>query len=328
MKKFKILLLLCCILFSVCGCGKVKEIEPTLKEIKNSDYTYSYKNSKGKIIFSHLSYQLFFKDGLSVYEKDGKYGVVNTNGDTVIEPMYNWVAGYNDGMCACFYESNEKTYLVYYDDKKRFAIEPMRCDVTLNSSNGYDCSFYNGIALYRNPDTHKYGYIDKKGKLIIPAIYDWAEPFISDITVVFINNKWKFIDKTGKVSLQFKCQQMQPFSDGLAAVMVDYKWGYINKSGNWVIKPQYGSFEDGDGEYIAYNFYKGYTGVYLGVGQASSIENYPQCFALIDKTGKILDGKKYDNLYQTQNEKGEMIYHVVKNGEMYWINYCGKRINL
>lgn len=326
MKKLKTLLLMCLIMFSVCGCGIVNKFEPTLVEVKNPDNTYSYKNSRGKIVFSHLEYQLFFNNGFSVYEENGKYGVVNTKGKIVIQPIYDWLEGYQDGMCACFYEDSDEVKILYYNDEGKVAIQPMvACETSF--SDLYDCNFYNGIAVYRNPKNHKYGYIDKTGKTVLSTIYDWAEPFKSDITVVSINGNYKFIDRTGKEALKIKCQLMQPFSDGLAAIMVGGKWGYIDKTGNWVIKPQYGSFSGHDGEEIACDFYKGYTGVYLGNGQAYDMNDEPQKFALIDKTGKILNGVRYDGFFQTRDEKGETIYHVVKNGEEYRINYCGKRIN-
>lgn len=323
MQRLKIFLLMGLIMFATCGCVVKESLEPTLTEIVNSDNTYSYTNSKGKMIFSHIESQLSFKDGYAVCIKNEKYGVVNTKGEIVIEPIYEWIDGFNDGMCACFYEDSDEVKILYYNDKGKIAIQPMVADVTLFSSNSYDCNFYNGLALCRNPKTHKYGYIDKTGKLVIDTIYDTAEPFKSNVTAVSINGKYKFIDKTGKVSLTLKCQCMQAFSDGLAAVMVDGKWGYVDVTGNWVIKPQYGSFEGHDGEDIACDFYKGYAGVYLGSGQAWGMESKKHKFAIIDKTGKIVNGKKYDYMFQTRNEKGETIYQV----DEYWVNYRGERIN-
>ena len=51
-----------------------------------------------------------------------------------------------------------------------------------------------------------------------------------------------------------------------------------------------------DGEEIAYPFIDGYAAVYLGKDQAYRSDVHKGQFALIDKTGKILNGKKYDSL--------------------------------
>ena len=61
-------------------------------------------------------------------------------------------------------------------------------------------------------------------------------------------------------------------------------WGYIDETGNYIIPPQFGSFEGHDGEEIAYPFIDGYAAVYLGKGQAYRSDVHKGQFALIDKT--------------------------------------------
>jgi WG containing repeat len=74
-------------------------------------------------------------------------------------------------------------------------------------------SFSEGLAAVRNQE-HKWGYIDTRGQLVIPFMF----------------------------------QSASQFSDGLAQAELNQKFGYIDKSGNFVIRPQFamaGAFSEG-----------------------------------------------------------------------------------
>lgn len=83
----------------------------------------------------------------------------------------------------------------------------------------------------------KYGFIDTKGKVVIPAIYKDAGNFNEGLCNVKKGNKWGYIDQSGKVVIDFQFQDCRGFHEGLAAVKVDNNVGYIDKTGNIVIKP-------------------------------------------------------------------------------------------
>src|SRR5699024_2456055 len=46
---------------------------------------------------------------------------------------------------------------------------------------------------------YKYGFINKKGKLVIPYIYDKAEDFFCNRAAVKKNGEWKILDRNGDV---------------------------------------------------------------------------------------------------------------------------------
>ena len=56
--------------------------------------------------------------------------------------------------------------------------------------------------------------------------------------------EWGFIDKKGRMVIEPQFESVKPFSEGLAAVMIGSKWGYINKNGNIVINPKFLVAED------------------------------------------------------------------------------------
>ena len=71
----------------------------------------------------------------------------------------------------------------------------------------YEFSFSDGLCLIQKD--HKYGYINKKGKVIIPVIFEEAKPFSEGLAAVLgrdSNNRlrWGFIDKTGKLVIPYK----------------------------------------------------------------------------------------------------------------------------
>ena len=62
-------------------------------------------------------------------------------------------------------------------------------------------SFHNGLSCVKQ--NGKYGFIDKKGKVIIPFQFDDAESFSDGLAKVRQNDKYGFVDKEGKVVVPF-----------------------------------------------------------------------------------------------------------------------------
>jgi hypothetical protein len=99
---------------------------------------------------------------------------------------------------------------------------------------------------YRKGD--KCGYIDKKGKIVIPIQYDDADFFSEGLASVKINGKWGYVDKKGNMVVPPVYDDAWLFSEGLAQVKINGKWGYIDKRGRMVIPAVYddaGSFSEG-----------------------------------------------------------------------------------
>lgn len=315
-KKSYIIIAACMIITITCGCtnpfvGKTKEQVKDVKliEVQNPDYTFTYKTEDGNIIFNNLEQQLSFIDGIAVIVKEGKFGLVNPKGQYIVEPIYDYISGLHDGMYSFFIQDITGFVKIgYFNNKGEVAVEPFPADLQLNSGYSYDYNFYNGIAMYRQPKTYKYGYIDKTGKFIIEPIYEWAGPFKGKLAPVTKGNKYGYINISGTLVLPYKYIFAEVFSDGLAAVYNGTSWGYIDETGNYVIPSQFGSYEGHDGEKIANPFIDGYAAVYLGKGQAYRSDVYKGQFALIDKTGKILNGQKYDSLYLRYSETGKASY--------------------
>ncbi|WP_164879567.1 WG repeat-containing protein [Afifella aestuarii] len=54
------------------------------------------------------------------------------------------------------------------------------------------------------------------------------------------DHKWGFVDRDGKLAIPPKFDAVQPFAHGLAAARDGSHWGFIDTSGDWVIEPGFG----------------------------------------------------------------------------------------
>src|SRR6201988_765828 len=83
-------------------------------------------------------------------------------------------------------------------------------------------------ALYPFADKGKYGYINKTGKVIIPAQFEFADKFYEGLAVVKQGGKRGFIDPAGKMVIpaQYDSKVDGYFSEGVACVKKGAKYTY------------------------------------------------------------------------------------------------------
>jgi len=101
----------------------------------------------------------------------------------------------------------------------------------------YADDFSDGLACVQR--NNKYGFIDKNGTQVIDFIYEYAYGFSEGLACVKHDDKYGFIDKNGTQVIDFIYEYADSFSEGLARVCVDNKYGFINKIGDTVIKHLY-----------------------------------------------------------------------------------------
>ena len=97
----------------------------------------------------------------------------------------------------------------------------------------YAWDFTEGLAVVGLKGSR--GVIDKSGDEIIPIEYGMALPYSEGLALVGRGGKYGFADRTGAVVIPLKFDYAYSFSDGLAVVRLNGKYGYINKRGIQVI---------------------------------------------------------------------------------------------
>lgn len=114
-------------------------------------------------------------------------------------------------------------------------------------------AFYDGLATVskKKPDSYEYisGVIDKTGKLVIPMEYQYVGLIYEGLINVQKDNKFGFINIKNEMVIPAIYNDASAFGDGLAPVALEEgKHGYINKENVFVIAPQYvdaDNFRDG-----------------------------------------------------------------------------------
>ena len=114
--------------------------------------------------------------------------------------------------------------------------------------------FSEGLAAVMKDD--KWGFINKKGNVVIPFIYEEAHSFSGDIAAVYSDKGWCFINKKGKQISTEIYDSVEPFCEGLAATEKDGKWGYINNQLQVVIPFMFESADSFNKREEAYVSYK------------------------------------------------------------------------
>ena len=191
--------------------------------LKNGLWGYCTQDKKIIIQPKFEEAQFFDRDSSENGEKivyanvkmNGKHGLINPKGDFIVPPTYESVIFFRGGMGIIFntqlQEKNaEKLIILNYKGEKIFS-STKHLDLYREMTDGLQ-----GLSLsgedYRSA---KLGFIDAKGKTIIPFVYDPISPvsdgqFQNGRAVLFKNGKLGIIDKKNKIILPFTIQNAGP----------------------------------------------------------------------------------------------------------------------
>ncbi|MBI2282730.1 MAG: WG repeat-containing protein [Bacteroidetes bacterium] len=144
--------------------------------------------------------------------------------------------------------------------------------------------FNEGFASVKQND--KYGFINKKGEVVVPIKYDAsAGMFGSDRVAVKLKKKWWLVDTVGKeTKIPHNYKTVSFFADGLAAVENENGlYGYIDINGSEVIPCTYN---------LTYGFNNDMAEVSIDQHDLASTTLH----GMIDKTGKEITPIKYTSI--------------------------------
>ena len=186
-----------------------------------------------------------------VVERDGKYGIVDKDGNAITPFKYDHIRGcpqnvnhpnvikFSKGYAEV--EINKLRGLV---NEKGEEVVPCKHEVIQNITNGMFVSVsYNG--------GKKFGLYDTKGNEILPVIYSFIHIFENGLVFVEKSSKCALIgvpsetakepekkSKVKKVKAPLKYSEIGTFSEGLVSVKGKY-YGFIDKDGNEVLTTDY-----------------------------------------------------------------------------------------
>lgn len=234
-----------------------------------------------------------FLNGFTVVNKDGLYGLVNTNFDYVIQPKYKDIIPMSlDGETQCYI-----------------------------SPDGFiKCQDENG----------KYGYINTKGETVLDFKYDFIYDIIGNISengliacgrsiyhqgMIGKHIVYRYINIQGKtvINPSTNFYDAGQFHNGVAIVNtsngfgIEGNYGLINERGSYVVSPQYGSLSYiGDNRYIF----------------AKYDEKHRYLYGIIDSSGKEIIPATY---YRIGNftDDGVAVARTSLNGKYGYIDKNG-----
>jgi len=171
-----------------------------LKAINNVNHKYGLFDSSGNSIHifdevykanekGYLYYKVTKSDSLN-----NRYrGVINRYGKEIIPTTFYDIMPYSDYSFVVVYKKNETIYeRSVYDTSGKQIIPPGKYY--------YIDRFHNGLAAVQKEQGGKYGFINKKGDLVIPYQYDIVNDFREGPhAVVTLNGERVSINTNGKV---------------------------------------------------------------------------------------------------------------------------------
>jgi len=166
-------------------------------------------------------------DGIYSFKnkKSEKWGYKNENGEIAINPQFDIVRPFFDGMAVV--KVGEKWGAV--DEKGNIIINPQ-----------YDNLIYDSDGLFRAIIGKKWGWINKKGEIVINPQFDGATGYHgSKLAPVEMGGKYGYIDKKGQIVINPQFNDAKPFNGDYALVVSGDKMGFINKKGDFVVQPLY-----------------------------------------------------------------------------------------
>ena len=160
--------------------------------------------------------------------------------------------------------------------------------------------FHEGLATFYK--CGKWGFIDKKGIVVIPCIFDSAGDFSEGFAGIKCNEKWGFVDNTGREVIPCIYDEVEDFHEGFAGVKRNEKWGFVDNTGREVIPCIYDEVED---------FHEGFAWI-----------KHNEKWGFVDSTGREVVPCIYDSVHNFH----EGLAEVERNEKWGFVDNTGREV--
>lgn len=255
-----------------------------------------------------------FSEGLaSVRNKDGKWGVIDKQGNTAIPFTYDsMIGGFSEGLASVYLNGK-----FGYIDKQGKMVIPAIYDAASDFKEGFAVV---GTSDASSTTNYRRGVIDRQGNMVVPLTYEalgvaFSEGMLKaaipslDSSGKWVGWKWGFLNTKGELVVPTMYYSVNMFSEGLAVVNLPDGWtgtsstdgknryAVIDKQGTVVIPLQSESISD---------FSEGLAAV------GSPL--FPKYY-YIDKTGAVVISKTASQYGTSKFSKGIAIAYDENSGK-------------
>ena len=244
---------------------------------------------------------------------DNKWGIIDSTGNTVIDPMYQEmliVVDKTRDVFLCTYDINEETgeYKTKVINKKNEEIFTDYDKVEPLENYDSDGNAWYEQNVLRVEKNGKYGLIDLDGKNITEIKYDEIETLkgVQNSILVKENGKYGLINTSGATIVnpkfsEIKAYDTDDYKHGYITIDENKKYGLVSYAGTTILKNEYEKIEQIYGE------------KYFVIDEGKSQK-------VIDSIGNVVLEKDFDSISQI-NSDGVVFQKDKKYGFM---NYEGK----
>lgn len=158
-------------------------------------------------------------------KRAGLWGWLGADGQVAIEPSFPRATDFCEGLAAALDVATRRYGLL--DPGGRWVVPPRFADVRLARE---------GLWSFQD-DSKKWGFLDAKGAVVIPAQWTTCSDFSDTLAAVEVKKKWGFADETGALVVPAIYDYATIFTEGRGLIGLGGKYGFIDRQGNVIVKP-------------------------------------------------------------------------------------------
>ena len=252
-----------------------------------------------------------------VIDKKLKYGLVNTQGEEILPPIYSSMKRLSNGMFKCIL--NGRVGLL---SKHGRYIMPNQFLSIGEYENGLSLVVISVDGTYTKDSLREYGYMDLDGNIVLSACSyiskqsdgisvicrygKWGFYAIEQLTTTLVKNvsflgllyndlakvnfggtftnnkviggKWGFVNRNGEIVINPEYDYVFNFSEGIAAVSLRGKLGFIDMTGTFIVPCEYNKVES-----------------HFKDGEGELVKGHK--IYVFDRTGKIVSNRYVEKEY-------------------------------
>lgn len=277
------------------------------------------------------------------YKKDGKYGIISTEGEEITEPIYEDISAvtYKEGMLLV--KENGKYGVININGK--VVIKPEYDNITVDNYYDAETKYQKTgfIVCNINEEGYRYGYVDYRGKKILDTIYTEIERVTEienedDIYIIAYKDGQAGLLKNKKVVLNYEYEEIMYYSyNDVFIVQRNGKQGISDRNGNIKIDTKYTNMsfggiyvnvtdENNESKILDLNGNEVTDGYVAKMptqdGMHYIVYDEEGIYKIIDNNGNIVIDKQYTNI----EEIGNNYYIVANNRNNGIIDLSGKSL--